>query len=122
MKIFGREPAVFANLVAAFIALASSLFIHWSDGTQGVVNAAVLAAAGVYVWWKVSYEKGLAALVGAAKPLMALALAFGAHLSAQQQSSILVFTAVAVSFWLRGQVSAPEDIFGNEVAPDSHLT
>jgi hypothetical protein len=115
VKILGRDPVVFANLVAVTIALLSSFFLNWSDATQGIVNAAVLAVAGVVVWWKVSYEKGLAALVGAAKPLMALALAFGVHLTAEQQSSVLVFVTMAAAFWLRGQVTAPVDIYGNEV-------
>lgn len=121
MKIFGRDPVVFSNLVAVFIALVSSFVFHWDSAVQGVVNAAALAVAAVVVWWKVSYEKGLAALVGASKALMALALAFGAHLTGEQQSTLLAFVAMAVAFWLRGQVSAPVDIFGNDVAPDSHI-
>lgn len=120
MKILGRDPAIFAGLVAAFVQLMSAIVLHWSDVTQGVVNAAVLAVAGFWVAWKVSYEKGLAALAGLAKALMALALAFGAHLTGEQQSSIMLFVTMGVAFWLRGQVSAPIDVFGNEVASDAH--
>lgn len=119
--IFGREPAVFATLAAAFINLLSAYFTHWDIATQGLVNAAVLAVAGAYVWFRVAAEKGLAALVAAAQPLMALALAFGLHITAEQQSSLLLFLNMVLAFWLRGQVVAPVDPFGERVSTEGHL-
>jgi len=74
----------------------------------------VLVTSGLLAW-KVSHEGGLAWLAGIAKALFALALAFGAHLSPEIQSSALVFINMAVAFWVRGQVSAPIDAYGNDV-------
>lgn len=120
MTIFGREPALFAKLSAAVIMLASVFFTHWSPGTQALVDAAVLAVAGFVVAWKVVGEKALAMLSGVAGAILAVAMDFGFHLSADQQGGIMSAIAVGVAFWLRGQVSAPIDVYGNKV-PDANV-
>ena len=121
MKIFGREPALFAKLVGVAIMVISLFVTHWSPDVQGVVNAAVLAVVGLVVAWKVSYEKALAGLTGVAGALISLGAAFGLHLSADQQVGIMSAISIAVAFWLRGQVTAPVDIWGTEVPSDAHV-
>lgn len=115
MKIFGREPALFAKLSAALIMLVSAYFTHWSPETQGIVDAAVLAVAGFVVAWKVVGERALAGLSGVAGALLSLATAFGLHLSSDEQVGIMTAITVGVAFWLRGQVEAPINIYGDEV-------
>lgn len=115
MKVFGRDPAVFYALVASFIQFFSALILPLSTDQQGTLNAVVVLVTGAILAWKVSHEGGLAFLSGIAKALFALALAFGAHLSPEIQSSALVFINMAVAFWVRGQVSAPIDAYGNKV-------
>lgn len=115
MKILGRDPAVFFALVASFIQFFSSLALPLTTDQQGALNAVVVLVTSGLLAWKVSHEGGLAWLAGIAKALFALALAFGAHLSPEIQSSALVFINMAVAFWVRGQVSAPIDVYGNKV-------
>lgn len=119
MTIFGREPALFAKLSAVLIMLLSTTFTHWSGETQGIVNAAVLAVAGFVVAWKVAHEKALGMLSGVAGALLSLAGAFDWHLTAEQNTAVMSAISVAVAFWLRGQVSAPIDVYGNKV-PDAN--
>jgi len=80
----------------------------------------VLAVAGFVVAWKVVGEKALAGLTGVAGALLSLATNFGLHLSSDQQVGLLSAITVGVAFWLRGQVSAPIDVFGNKV-PDANV-
>lgn len=115
MKIFGREPALFAKLAAAVIMLVSIYVTHWAPGTQALVDAAVLAVAGFVVAWKVVGEKALAGLSGVAGAVLSAAMNLGFHMSSEQQAGILSAITVGVAFWLRGQVQAPIDVYGNEV-------
>lgn len=121
MKIFDRDPAVFYALVASFIQLVSAVAFDLSMLQQGALNGAVVAVAGCVLAWKVAAEKGIALLSGVATALAAVALAFGASLSPEIQSSALLFLNMAVAFWVRGQVSAPIDINGNEVPKELDL-
>lgn len=106
--LFGREPAVFYGLIASVLQLASALFLHLPAETQGVLNAAIVLIGGAIVAWKVSSDEGVALLGGVAKALIAVALAFGAHLSADTQSSIMLVVTMGIAFYLRTQVTAPK--------------
>jgi hypothetical protein len=105
--IFGREPALFYTLVANIITLASGLGLNLSVEQQGVLNAMVVLLSGCVLAWKVATEQGIALLGGVAKGLIALALAFGAHLSPELQSSALLVVNLAIAFIVRSQVTAP---------------
>lgn len=114
--IFGREPSLFYALVAQVIALASGLGLHLSVDQQGALNAAVFFVSGCVLAWRVAAEKGIALLGGVAKALIALGLAFGWHLSPENQSTLLLFVSTAIAFIVRGQVVAPEPVPAPPVA------
>jgi len=81
----------------------------WADLSiyqQSLLNALVAAGLGAFV--AVSTHDGQsAALLGAAQAALALALGFGVHLDAQNQAVLMGFVSVAVSMFVRTQVTAP---------------
>lgn len=107
MKILGRDPAVFFGLTAAIVQLISATATNSDSPTQGIVNAVIVALAGFLTAWKVSAEAGFAALAGLVKAVVALALAFGAHLNPELQSAIMVAVTALGAFFTRTQVTAP---------------
>lgn len=111
--LFGREPALFLGLIAAAIQIGSSTFLHLTTEQQGALNMAVAAVVAVVLAWRVSAEKGAAALIGLTQTLTAGVLAFGFELSAELQSSIMALVMAGVSFYTRTQVVAPVDEFGD---------
>lgn len=101
-----RDPVFYTNLVAAVIMFVSTFLIPLSDEQQGTVNALALTVAGVWSAWKVS-DGQLALVVGLFKAGIAVALAFGLHLTDVQQLAIMtVVTAIGAGF-VRTQVGAP---------------
>lgn len=102
-----RDPAFYTGLVAALVMALSTFFVHWSDESQGALNAAALFIAGAVTAWKTT-DSQLALVVGAFKALMAVALSFGLHWTDKQQlAALLLVSAVATAF-VRTQVS-PKD-------------
>lgn len=112
MRIFGREPAVIAALIATVLQYVNTVWLHWSDGQTAVINAAISLVLGAVAAGLVSVDRLLPFLAGIAQAVIDVALAFGAHWS---QGSILAFMAVvngALAFFgVRPQVVA-------SVAPD----
>lgn len=108
MGILKREPVLTLSLIAAIIQLGSATLLHLSVDQQGVLNAVAVAVMGLVAAWHVSGGAAAAALSGLAKAVLALALAFGVHLSADLQSSAMVFVSAATAFWLRTQVVASD--------------
>lgn len=107
MDFLKREPAQVLGLIAAIIQLGSATILHLSTEQQGVLNAVAVALLGLVTAWAVSAEKAAAALSGFVLAVLAVALAFGAHLSVDLQGSIMAFVSAATAFWLRTQVAAP---------------
>lgn len=98
---------MFFALIASIIQLGSGLGLDLTWDQQGALNATVVFVAGCIVAWRVAAEKGIALLGGVAKSLAALALAFGAHLSPELQSSLMLVVTMGTAFYLRTQVVAP---------------
>jgi hypothetical protein len=94
-KIFGREPAVIAALIATVLMYVNTVWLHWSDGQTAAVNAVIALALGAVAAAFVSVDKALPFLAGIAQAVVDLALAFGAHWS---QGSILAFMAAVNAF------------------------
>lgn len=105
MKILGREPAVFWAM-AATLAQALFLLAPWSDEVHGVINAALLAAAGFLTAAYVSVDAALPALTGLLKAVFAVVLAFGVNLPDTTQVAILAIVTAAGAFLVRREVSA----------------
>lgn len=106
MKL-SRDPALYLSLFATALRLVAAFWLDLSDGQQAVLNAAATAAAGIIVAVWVRRDGQSAALLGGVQAVLALAVGFGAHLSAENQAIIMSFVGTAVAMFLRTQVTAP---------------
>jgi hypothetical protein len=115
-KIFGREPAVIAALLATVLMYVNTVWLHWSDGQTAAVNAVISLVLGAVAAALVSVDKALPFLAGIAQAAIDLGLAFGAHWS---QGSILAFMAVVngvlAFFGVRPAVTASVSADGRRV-------
>jgi uncharacterized membrane protein YjjP (DUF1212 family) len=106
MKIFGREPALWAAFASAAIKLVAAFWINLSVDQQSALNAIVAALLGLAVAFLV--RDGIqAAVLGFVQALLALGIGFGLHIAAENQAVIMSFVAVAVGMFVRTQVGAP---------------
>lgn len=106
MKL-SRDPALWLTAFATAIRLFSAFVIDLSPDQQAVLNAAVTAIAGLIVAIVVKRDKQIPAALGVIQALLALAVGFGAHLSADQQALIMSFVGAAAAAFTRTQVVAP---------------
>jgi hypothetical protein len=92
--------------MAAAIQLLSATLLTLTVEQQGLLNAVAVALVGFVTALAVSGEKAAPLVAGLIQAVLACALAFGAHLSPDAQSSIMAFVAAGVAFYLRTQVVA----------------
>lgn len=104
------EPAIVAALVASGVQLAASFWLPWDDAHVGVVNAVVIALAGI---WQALTTKSMdnggsikAALMGGVQAGISLAITFGWHVTNAQTASIMLFVGLLVAAFIR-QTSKP---------------
>lgn len=106
MKWFGREPALFLALFAAAVKMLAAFWIDLTVDQQAVLNAAAAAIVGLIVAFMVG-DGIQAAILGFAQAALALGIGFGLHMTADNQAVLMSFVAVAVSMFVRTQVTAP---------------
>lgn len=108
MKIFGREPVVILAFIAVLLKLFSAYVIDVSPTQQGVIMAVLSAIVAVVTAIMLKNGALYAAFINLAQGVQALVMAFGLHLSAEEQAlwMSLVETALAL-FAVRPQVTAP---------------
>lgn len=106
MKIFGREPALVMAFISSAIAVTSALIFPLTDEQQGVLNAVVVALFGFITAALLAHEKFVPALVGLIKAVIAVAIAFGLHMTPETQGLVLTLVAAAAALWYRPQVVA----------------
>jgi hypothetical protein len=106
MVRFSRDPALYLTLIATVIRL-SSIWLHLSVEQQALLNAAVTAAAGLLVAAIVRHDGQMAALVGVVQALLAVAIGFGLHVSAENQAVLMSFVGALAAAFVRTQVVAP---------------
>lgn len=109
--IFKREPAVWLTLIATAIRLLGAFVIDLSDGQQAILNAAAAAGAALIVAVMVR-DGQVAAILGFAQALLALAVGFGLHIDADHQAVIMSFVGGIVAMFVRTQVTAPVSATG----------
>jgi hypothetical protein len=109
-----RDPALYLFLIATGVRLLSA-FGPWHVGTelQSLINAAATAIASFIVAAFVVRDKQVPAILGVAQALMALAIGFGLHLSAESQALIMSFVGGVVAAFVRTQVVAPVTATGD---------
>lgn len=102
-----RDPALYLGLVAVAVKLFSAFLLHVSDDQQTVINAVAAAVAAAIVATVVRHDGQVAAILGVAQALIALAVGFGLHVSAENQALIMSFLGLLASAFVRTQVVAP---------------
>lgn len=109
----GRDPALWLTLFATAVRLGAAFIFDLSDGQQAVLNAAATAIASLWVAVWVRRDGQVAAILGVAQALLALAIGFGLDVSAENQAVIMSFVGAVVAAFVRTQVIAPVDPVGN---------
>jgi len=101
---FRREPAVYLTLFATAVRLLGAFVIDLTGEQQAVLNALATAVAALIVAFMV-HDGQVAAILGVAQALLALAVGFGLHIDADHQAVIMSFVGAAVAMFVRTQVS-----------------
>ena len=102
-----RDPALYLFLVATAVKLFSAFVMHVSDTTQTAVNALAVTIAAAIVAVVVKHDGQVAAILGVAQALIALAVGLGLKLSAENQALIMSFLGGLAAAFTRTQVVAP---------------
>jgi len=111
---FSRDPALYLTLIATAVRLASAFVFHLSDDQQTWVNAAASAIAALIVAVWVRRDGQVAAILGVAQALLALAIGFGLHVSAENQAVIMSFVGAVAAAFIRTQVTASVNATGDK--------
>lgn len=105
MKILGREPALWGDLLNVIAMFLFAFVVHVSTNQQGAIIAAITVVVGLVVAAMV--HDGLsAAILGFAKAAISIGLAFGLHWSSGQQAIVLALVATVTGMFIRTQVTA----------------
>jgi hypothetical protein len=107
-----RDPALYLALVAMAVKLLSAFIIHVSDDTQTAVNAVAAAVAAAIVATVVRHDGQVAAILGVAQALIALAVGFGLNVSAGDQALVMSFLGLLAAAFIRTQATAPVSATG----------
>lgn len=106
MKIFGRDPSLWIGLAGALVSLVGAFIVDLTPDQQGVLNAGAALLVGIIVA-KVTHDGVSAAILGAFKGAVAIAVAFHWHISADKQAILYTAVAAAVAMYVRTQATAP---------------
>ncbi|EGX60082.1 hypothetical protein SZN_09176 [Streptomyces zinciresistens K42] len=107
MKIFGREPVYLLAFVAIALKLAAAYGLDVSAGQQGAIMAVLSLTVALVTAVVLKTGAAAAAVVNFAQGALALFLAFGLELSADQQALWMAGVEAAVALVLRKEVTAP---------------
>lgn len=102
-----RDPAFYVTVAASIIRLLAAFVIQLSDEQQTWLNAGAAAVGGLVVAFWVRRDGQVAALTGAASALLAIAVGFGADISAEGQAAIMSAVGLLAAGFIRTQVTAP---------------
>lgn len=103
--IFKRDPAVILAFVAAAIQSVSAFFFHLTVDQQAGLNGAAAGILGLVVAFMV-HDNVIAAVTALFQALIALSIGFGAHISADRQSVLMVLLGAGAAAFVRTQVTA----------------
>lgn len=117
-RIFGREPAAWAGLIQALLALALSLnAFSLTPETVALIMAVVSAAFGVYTAW-VTASTMLGVIVGLINAVFALVAGYGFELSTATTSAAIALVTVVVGLFQRTQTTPlPAPSFSSDKLP-----
>jgi hypothetical protein len=101
-----REPALWLTLFATVVRFGGAFLFEISETQQAVLNATATAVASFIVAFWVRRDGQVAALLGVAQALLALAIGFGLDVSAENQAVIMSMVGALAAAFVRTQVTA----------------
>ncbi|MEU9640953.1 hypothetical protein [Streptomyces sp. NPDC048188] len=108
MKIFGREPVAILAFIAVALKLGSAYGLDVSAELQAAIMAFLSCAVAVAEVFILKTGAAFAALVNLGHAAIAVYLAFGLDMSAEQQANwMLAIEGLVALFIVRPQVTAP---------------
>lgn len=107
MRVFGREPVYILAFVAITLKLSAAYGLDVSNEQQGAIMAVLSLIVAVVSAIMLRNGAAGAAIVNLAQGVLALFLAFGLHMSAEQQALWLGAVEGAVALLLHREVTAP---------------
>jgi hypothetical protein len=122
MKIFGREPVYILAFIAVALKLASAYGLDVSAEQQGAIMAVLSLIVAVVSAIVLRTGAVGAAVINLAQGALALFLAFGVDLSAEQQAMWMALIESVVALWIREKVVAPVTILPVEQRSPTALT
>jgi hypothetical protein len=108
MKIFGREPVTILAFIAVALKLSSAYGLDVSAELQAAIMVFLSCVVAVAEAFILKTGAAFAALVNLGHAAIALYLAFGLNMSAEQQANwMLTIESLVALFIVRPQVTAP---------------
>ncbi|GGW82500.1 hypothetical protein [Streptomyces griseoloalbus] len=108
MKIFGREPVTILAFIAVALKLSSAHGLDVSDELQAAIMVFLSCVVAVAEAFILKTGAAFAALVNLGHAAIAMYLAFGLNMSAEQQANwMLAIEGLVALFIVRPQVTAP---------------
>lgn len=107
MRIFGREPVYILAFVAIVLKLSAAYGLEVSAEQQGAIMAVLSLAVALVSAVVLRTGAAGAAIVNLAQGALALFLAFGLNMGAEQQAMWMAAVEGAVALFLHQQVTAP---------------
>lgn len=107
MKIFGREPVAILAFIAVALKLSSAYGWDVSADRQAAIMVVLSCAVAIAEAFILKNGAAFAAIVNFGHAAIALFLAFGLNMSAEQQALWMLAIEGAVAFFVRREVTAP---------------
>ncbi|MEE1814202.1 hypothetical protein PUR59_04100 [Streptomyces sp. SP18ES09] len=107
MRIFGREPVYILAFIAIVLKLSAAYGLDVSIEQQGAIMAVLSLAVAFATAVVLRTGAAAAAVVNLAQGVLALFLAFGLHMAAEEQALWMMAVEGAVALILRREVTAP---------------
>lgn len=107
MKVFGREPVYILAFIAVALKLSSAYGLDVTSEQQGAIMAVLSLVVAVITAFVLRTGAAGAAIVNLAQGALALFLAFGLEMSAEQQAMWMALVEGAVALVLHREVTAP---------------
>ena len=107
MKVFGREPVYILAFLSVALKLSSAYGLDVTAEQQGAIMAVLSLAVAVITAFVLKTGAAGAAIVNLAQGALALFLAFGLEMSAEQQAMWMALVEGAVALVLHREVTAP---------------
>ncbi|MFF7837537.1 hypothetical protein ACFZC6_01685 [Streptomyces ossamyceticus] len=110
MKVFGREPVYILAFIAVALKLSSAYGLDVTSEQQGAIMAVLSLVVAVITAFVLKTGAAGAAIVNLAQGALALFLAFGLEMSAEQQAMWMALVEGAVALVLHREVTAPVSV------------